>query len=124
MSVVSMADAPEIEMDGAVFRPLAVPSRGTAELAVWTVTIPPGAQATPHIVSREEILIVRSGRAAGTVGGESVDAGPGQALIFPPDTPVSVANASATEPLEMLCCTSAGIKGTVGSETFPIPWAQ
>src|ERR1044071_1701891 len=116
MPVVSMADAPEIEMDGAGFRPLAVPSRGTAELAVWTVTIRPGAQATPHMVSREEILIVRSGRDVGTIDGESVDAGPGQALIFPPDTPEAMANASATEPLEMLCCTSAGIKGTIGSE--------
>ena len=124
MPVVSLDDAPVIDQEGTVFRPWAVPARGTTELAVWVVTIPPGSPGVPHIVSREEVLVVRSGRAAGTIGGEPVDAGPGQALIFPPDTPIAVGNASATEPLEMLCCTSAGIKGTVGEETFPIPWAQ
>jgi quercetin dioxygenase-like cupin family protein len=118
-----MSDAPVIERDGAVFRPFAVPSRGTAELAVWIVTIPPGGAATPHRVSREEVLVVRSGHISGTIGGEPVAAGPGEALIFPPDTPVAVGNDSATEPVEMLCCTSAGIKATIGDETFPIPWA-
>jgi quercetin dioxygenase-like cupin family protein len=120
----TLADAPIFEFDGSVFRSLAVPSRGTTELAVWRVQLPPGSKSQEHSLDREEILVVLTGALTGTIGGKTQTAGPGDAVIFPAHTPGRLGNPSDTEPAEILCCTSAGIKGFIGDQTITPPWSQ
>ncbi|GIH73333.1 cupin domain-containing protein [Sphaerimonospora thailandensis] len=123
MTVSKGVDAPAIEFDGVTFRPLAVPSRGTKELAVWRAELPPGRTGAEHTVTREEVLLVVKGTVSGVIDGEPCVAGPGDVIIFPADTVGQFGNASHTEPVEFVCCTSAGVQGLVGDEKITPPWS-
>jgi quercetin dioxygenase-like cupin family protein len=123
MPIVTGVSAPVHEFDGTEFHSLAVPSRGTKELAVWRAVMPPGKVGAEHSLSREEVLVVVRGNLSGAIGGEEVAAGPGDAVIFPAHTPGQLSNASDTEPLEFLCCTSAGIEGYLGDRAITPPWS-
>ncbi|CAM5620114.1 hypothetical protein SRIMM317S_03901 [Streptomyces rimosus subsp. rimosus] len=73
--------------------------------------------------NHEEVFVV-TGRIAATVGGEEVVAGPGDAIIVPPRTELSLRNGEPDTPATVTVITSAGIKATLGGATFPPPWAQ
>src|SRR2546430_8008363 len=92
MPVSTLAEAETIEFHGLTARPIAVPSRGTAELAIWHLEVPPGAHGAEHTVDREEVFVVREGRLSGTLGGRPCRIGPGDALIVPPGTMFALAN--------------------------------
>jgi mannose-6-phosphate isomerase-like protein (cupin superfamily) len=124
MTTANLADAPVFELGGVIFRPLAVPSRGSSELAVWSIEMPPGSSGQEHTVDREEVFVAHSGRIVGVIGGVEHVIEAGDAMILPPHTPFSIRNDSATEPAAALVCTSAGIKATLGDQTILPPWAQ
>ncbi|MBG0827054.1 cupin domain-containing protein [Planomonospora sp. ID67723] len=124
MTTATLADAPVFELDGFTFRPLAVPSRGSAELAVWSIELAPGSSSQEHTVDREEVFVARSGRIEGVIGGVDHVIEAGDAMILPPHTAFSLRNASATEPATATVCTSAGIKATLDGQTILPPWAQ
>jgi quercetin dioxygenase-like cupin family protein len=123
MTLATLAEAPAIENGGFVFRPLAVPSRGSAELAIWSVDVAPGARSEPHTVSREEVFLLRSGRISVEVGDEVHEPSPGDAVIVPPDTHLRLNNIG-TEPALLTVCTSKGMLGTLNGKTIAPPWAQ
>jgi hypothetical protein len=88
MTLASLSEAPTIDNAGSVSRPPAVPSRGFAELAIWSVEVAPGAHSEPHTVSREEVFGLRSGRVSVEVGDKVHEPAPADAIIVPPDTPL------------------------------------
>src|ERR1700745_3561661 len=51
------------DLGGARFTSLATPSRGATDTSVWKVEILPGTPATPHSLTREEVLGVLEGAA-------------------------------------------------------------
>ncbi|MDQ0377104.1 cupin domain-containing protein [Amycolatopsis thermophila] len=106
-----------------MFRPLAVPSRGSAELAVWLLELEPGLVGEEHSVSREEVFVLQSGVLELTLGGEVYRLTSGDAMIVPPDTPFRLDNPGA-EPARATVCTSAGMVGTVGGATIVPPWTR
>lgn len=122
MTVATRADAATFARDGFTFRPLAVPSRGSRELAVWTLEAAPGAHGAPHTLDREEIFVVESGRIAATVDGEAVALGAGDALVVPAG---ALFELRAEEPARLTVCTSAGVQARLasGGAAFPPPWA-
>ncbi|ADB53045.1 cupin domain-containing protein [Conexibacter woesei] len=122
MPHATLADAPTFERPGFTFRPLAVPSRGSVELAVWALEIAPGAVSESHSVSREEVFVLGSGAVAAVVGGSRAALAPGDALIVPPGVELTLSNDGETA-ARLTVCTSAGMLGTVGGRTFPPPWA-
>jgi quercetin dioxygenase-like cupin family protein len=124
MSLSTLADAPVFDLEGFTFRPLAVPSRGSAELAVWALDLAPGARSAPHSMDREEVFVVVSGRIAATVAGVDVVAGAGDAIVVPAHAELRLGNASAEEPARATAVTSVGMLATLGGDTFPPPWAQ
>jgi mannose-6-phosphate isomerase-like protein (cupin superfamily) len=123
MPVSTLATAEEIKFHGLTAHPIAVPSRGSAELAVWHLEIPPGLHGETHTVDREEVFVVRTGRLSGTLGGEPCEVGPGDALIVPPDVPFSLGNAGS-ERAHVLVCTSAGVLATLNGRTVEPPWSR
>ncbi|MFC0106483.1 cupin domain-containing protein [Kibdelosporangium aridum] len=123
MTVATRADAPHFEVEGYEFHPLAVPSRGSTQLAVWSITAAPGATSTPHQHDREVIFFVATGRMTGSIGGESFTAGLGDAIIVPPDTDFTLGNHSADEPASLTVSTTAGMQAIVDGNTFPPPWS-
>jgi mannose-6-phosphate isomerase-like protein (cupin superfamily) len=123
MPVSTLAEAKKIEFHGLTARPIAVPSRGTAELAIWHLEVAPGLRGEEHTVDREEVFVVRKGRLAGTLGGERCEAGPGDALIVPPGVPFALGNGGG-EPAEVVVCTSAGVRATLDGRTIVPPWSE
>ena len=119
MPVLSPADARVHEHGGFTFTSLAVPSRGTTELALWTVEVPPGASSELHSMDREEVFWV----AAGAVTAEGVGtAAAGEVLVVPAGTLFRLAN-PGPEPARLVAVTSAGMRATIGGRTFTPPWS-
>lgn len=123
LTLITREDAKIFENAGFTFRPLAVPSRGSTELAVWSLTAAPGAASERHSVSREEVFVLHSGRMVAEIGDVRHVLRAGDAVILPPDTPGRLANDGAVA-AELTVCTSKGIRGTIGEKTIDPPWAQ
>jgi len=124
MPLSTLADAPVFAHDGFTFRPLAVPSRGSSQLAIWSLEIAPAAASEIHSMDREEVFVVVAGQVSATVGGLEVRAGAGDAIIVPAGTLLQIRNACSENPATLTAATSVGMKATVGAATFPPPWAQ
>ncbi|ACU74829.1 Cupin 2 conserved barrel domain protein [Catenulispora acidiphila DSM 44928] len=120
----TLADAQPFARDGFTFRPLAVPSRGSAELAVWALDLVPGARSETHSMDREEVFVVVDGAVSATVADREVSAGPGDAIIVPPHATLQIRNASTAEPARLTVATSVGMRAIVGGAPFTPPWAQ
>ncbi len=112
------------EVGGARFTSLATPSRGSADTCVWEVEIVPGTPGTPHSVTREEVFVVLAGRAGVRIGDERGEAGPGDAIVVPPDTVFELSN-PGEEPLRALCCLPVGGQARLADgAVFVPPWAR
>jgi len=124
MPLSPLADAPSFARDGFTFRPLAVPSRGSAELAIWALEVAPAACSETHSMDREEVFVVVSGAVSATVADREVSAGPGDAIIVPAHAALQIRNASAEHPALLTAATSVGMRALVGGAVFTPPWAQ
>lgn len=67
-------------------------------------TLPPGTSTTKHRhLKSEEIYYILSGHGSMTVGGETQEVMPHDAVLTPPGVPHELANTGG-EPLVFLCC--------------------
>ncbi|MDN3356614.1 cupin domain-containing protein [Actinomadura sp. DC4] len=123
MPVSTIAGAKKIEFHGLTARPIAVPSRGTAELAIWHLDVDPGVRGEEHTVDHEEVFVIKAGRLRGTLGGEPCEAGPGDALIVPPGVPFALGN-DGDETASAVVCTSAGVRANLNGATIVPPWSE
>jgi mannose-6-phosphate isomerase-like protein (cupin superfamily) len=123
MPYVSPEDARVFSLHGVEFTGLAAPSRGTRENAAWRVSIGPGTPATPHRLTREEILVAISGKARAIIGDAEFDVVAGGAIIVPAETDFSLANPHAA-PFEAVAILPVGGQARIGAEApFTLPWA-
>ncbi|MCX4826272.1 VOC family protein [Streptomyces sp. NBC_01142] len=102
---------------------LAAPSRGSAELSTWTVTMDAGATGPEHSISREQVWTVTAGALEVTCGGRTEKVLAGQTLILPPDLVRRIhAPEQAKAHVAMRSDAVASVPGTEG--TRELPWAQ
>jgi mannose-6-phosphate isomerase-like protein (cupin superfamily) len=120
MSVISGPQRPTHELGDTRFTSLATPSRGSSDTAGWMVEMDPGAQATPHELTREEIFVVLDGRASIMIGGRAISAERNDAIVVPPATTFELANAGDRS-LRMLCCMPAGGQARLADGTLLTP---
>lgn len=114
----------EPEIPHITVRGLASPSRGSKETCVWRMTVAPGAPKRMGTVTREEIFLVLSGRAAVTLDGEQLDLDPGDVLIAPPNTTFGIGNPH-DESAEMVVVFPVGGRAVApGMDPFVPPWAE
>jgi mannose-6-phosphate isomerase-like protein (cupin superfamily) len=124
MPVATLSTANVFALDGFIIRPLAVPSRGSTELALWSVEAAPGAGSVRHSLDHEEVFVVHSGRLTATIAGKDESAAEGDTLIVPADTLFQIRNEGEVTMLAT-ACTTKGLLATVeGEGTFAPPWAQ
>jgi quercetin dioxygenase-like cupin family protein len=123
MPLATLADAPTIAHEGLVARPLAVPSRGSTELAIWKLELSPGLAGEPHTVDREEVFVLQQGSLSATVGDDKHELVPGDALIVPPGVMFNLAN-NGEENAVVTVCSSAGVTASLNGVTIAPPWAQ
>ena len=124
MPVLRAPAAPTHDLGHARFTSLATPNRGSAETSVWIVEIPPGAPATPHSLTREEVFVVLEGTASAQIAGHAEPAQAGDAIVVPAGVEFELANAGAG-PLRLVCCLPVGGQGRLADgTTFTPPWAE
>lgn len=106
------------------FTSLATPSRGSQETSVWRVEIAPRTPATPHSLTREEVIVVLNGEATVEIDGVGDAARPGDAIVVPAGVEFALAN-DGDQPLRLLCCLPVGGQGRIADgDPFTPPWAQ
>ncbi|NML48985.1 cupin domain-containing protein [Streptomyces sp. R302] len=102
---------------------LAAPSRGSAALSTWTVTMNAGATGPEHSVDREQVWTVTAGALEVTCDGRSEKVTAGQTLILPPNLLRRVhAPEQAAAHVSMPAGGVASVPGTDG--TRELPWAR
>ena len=123
MPITDARTASVHEMDGTRSPPPPPPTTGSSELWVGRLHHPPHADALPHELTREEVLVVLSGTARAAIDGQVADVGAGGAIIVPPDTPFSLA-AAGDEPVVALAYLPVGGQARMpGQDPFTPPWA-
>ena len=123
MSVIRGASAPRFELPGVEFTALAAPSRGSADICTWKLTVAPTREPDgAHTLDQDEIFMVLSGSVRATPGGETL--GPGDAVIVPAGDPIQLVNVG-TEPAQLYVAIRSGFVGTMADgTTISPPWAQ
>ena len=120
MHVIRAAEAPVYELPGVTFTGLAAPSRGSAGLCTWRLSVSPSLQSPEsHTLDHDEVFVVTSGRI------QLTPAGPGDALVVPAGHPIQLVNPDPS-PAEVIVAIRAGFTGTSadGSDIATPPWAQ
>lgn len=122
MPFIPAAAARRHDLEDVRFTALAAPSRGARENAVWIVTLAPGAEGAPHMVTREETFVAIAGTARATIGGETHDVTAGSALVVPPGVPFTLAN-PFPQPFEAVAVMPVGGQAQLGdAPPFTPPW--
>lgn len=124
MTVIRAAEAPSFALPGVRFTALAAPSRGSADLCTWRITVAPGLRADQaHTLDRDEIFMVTAGALRITPGGELLRAG--DAAVVPAGQPIAVEN-DADTPAEAYVAIRAGFTATMadGTALGTPPWAD
>ncbi|MDQ4037396.1 MAG: cupin domain-containing protein [Actinomycetota bacterium] len=122
MPLATLSEAPEFTLGDAVFRSLAVPSRGFTQFAIWALELAPGMSGDSHTLDCEEVLVIHSGRISARIAETEIQAGPGDAVIVPADTSFVLRNPTA-EPVHATAITSAGFRATLGDKMITQPWS-
>ncbi|HEY5362419.1 MAG TPA: cupin domain-containing protein [Streptosporangiaceae bacterium] len=142
MPVVRAADAVEHELHGSVFTSYAAPASGSRELCAWRLEVPGRTTGIPHTVSKEEVLLVLSGRlsvtlsggaaadgafagqGAGAAAGSSAEACAGDAIVVPAGTVLKIDNLD-DQRASAWVTTSVGLEAVLadGSSIRP-PWVR
>ncbi len=123
MRVIRAEDAPKFQLPGVEFTGLAAPSRGSAGLCTWKLTVDPSAgRGEPHTLDRDEVFMVLSGTVQITPDGDKLEAG--DAVVVPAGEPIRVTNLGAGT-AELYVAITAGFTGTMADgTTIQPPWAQ
>lgn len=123
MTVIKAAEAPKFELSGVKFTGLAAPSRGSAGLCTWRITVTPGLESQPHTLDTDEVFMVTAGTLRLTTDGELL--GPGDAAVVPAGEPILLAN-PGDEPAEAFVAIRSGFTPRMadGAAIDTPPWAQ
>lgn len=124
MSIIVRPAAPTHDLGHAHFTSLATPSRGSSQTSVWEVELMPGAPATPHSLTHEEVFVVLEGTATVVLDGVRGEAHTGDAIVVAPAVQVELTNETEGV-VRMLCCLPVGGQAQLtNGTTFTPPWAE
>lgn len=121
--VTTAAAAPHFELPGVEFIAGAAPSRGCADLCVWTLAVAPGhTSGQAHTLDRDEVFTVTSGTIRLQDDAEPLTAG--DTAVVPAGAPIQLANPGAV-PASVVVAIQAGFRATMadGTDVGTPPWA-
>jgi mannose-6-phosphate isomerase-like protein (cupin superfamily) len=124
MSIVRAAEAPIFQLPGVTFTALAAPSRGSADVCTWRITVAPGLRSDQaHRLDRAEIFMVTAGELRLTPDGDLLRAG--DAAVVPAGEPITLENPT-DQPAEAYVAIQAGFTGVMadGTGIDTPPWAR
>jgi mannose-6-phosphate isomerase-like protein (cupin superfamily) len=117
------AEAPRFNLPGLEFTGLASPSRGSAHVCTWRLTlVPDHSSPEPHSLDRDEIFMVMRGVIRLSTDVEPVSAG--DVAVVPAGTPIQIANVGEGE-AEVVVAVPADFTATSadGRAIGTPPWA-
>jgi mannose-6-phosphate isomerase-like protein (cupin superfamily) len=123
MSIIRQAEAPRFELPGIEFTGMAAPSRGSAGLCTWRLTVAAGlVSSEPHTIDQDEVFMVMAGALRITPDGETVHAG--DTVVVPAGTAIQVVNPGDTA-AEVIVAIRAGFSAQAadGASIGTPPWA-
>lgn len=123
MTVIRLADAPRFQLPGVEFTGLAAPSRGSADICTWRLTVEPSRETPePHELDQDEIFMIISGTVR--ISPDGAELGPGDAEVIPAGSPIQLIN-TGDRPAELYVAIRAGFTATTadGTKVRP-PWAN
>ena len=124
MPVIRSTEGTTHDVHGVAFTEYANSRTGTTELCAWSSRIPAGQPALPHRISREELFLVNAGAARFTIDEETVDADPGDVVVAPAGSLLSI-EALGDQDSTIWVTTSLGLTAKLPDGTeFAPPWAQ
>jgi mannose-6-phosphate isomerase-like protein (cupin superfamily) len=123
VSVIRPTDAVEHNAHGSTFSSFVAPSRGSAQLCAWRLTVPADVKGVAHRPTREEVLLILDGAIRVTLDEEVSDLSPGDVVHVPAGSELCVdtgpAGASAW------VTTTGGLEAVMpDGSTFAPPWAN
>lgn len=124
MHVIRAATAPTFDLPGVTFTALAAPSRGSAELCAWRISVEPGLESPEaHTIDRDEVFLVVSGEIRLAPGGDTAHAG--DVVVVPAGEPIQLANPGVV-PAEVHVAITAGFSAAMADGTVvgTPAWAQ
>jgi quercetin dioxygenase-like cupin family protein len=124
MTIVRADEAPTFELPGVTFAALAAPSRGSADVCTWRITVAPGLRSDQsHRIDKAEIFMVTAGELRITPDGDLLRAG--DTAVVPAGEPIAVENPT-DEPAEAYIAIQANFTATMSDGTVvgTPPWAQ
>jgi mannose-6-phosphate isomerase-like protein (cupin superfamily) len=123
MHVIRATDAAVFDLPGVNFTALAAPSRGSAELCAWLITVEPGLESPEaHTLDRDEVFLVVDGQIRLSPGGDVATGG--DVVVVPAGEPIQLAN-PGREPARVHVAITAGFRATMadGTSIETPPWA-
>jgi mannose-6-phosphate isomerase-like protein (cupin superfamily) len=124
MTTTTRADeAPRFQLPGLQFTGLASPSRGSASLCTWRLTVDAGfVSPDAHTLDRDEVFMVTRGAIRLFSDADPVSAG--DVAVVPAGAPIQVSNAGEGE-AEAVVAVAAGFTASTadGSPIGTPPWA-
>src|SRR5215203_167041 len=122
MPIIRAHQAPTFELPGVRFAAYAAPSRGSAELCTWQITVAPDQDPAPHTLDRDETFLVLEGQLRVTPDGE--DLGAGDVAVVPAGETIAVLNPGSV-PARAYVVNGAGFTATThDGQALQPPWAR
>jgi mannose-6-phosphate isomerase-like protein (cupin superfamily) len=117
-------EAPRFHLPGLEFTGLASPSRGSADLCTWRLTLEPGLTSPDiHTLDRDEIFMVMRGAIRLSPDSEAVAVG--DVAVVPAGTPIQVANVGGGEAVVVVAIASGFTATMADGRTIDTPpWAR
>ena len=124
MAITYGAEAPVIETPNAVMKTLASPARLGSALAVWQVTLEPGAAGPEHAMDADEVHVVLSGQLRVTIAGTDATAEAGDAVFVPAGALRRIATAGSAPAVALVSMPAgAHVSTPTGDHHGELPWA-
>ncbi len=123
MPIHRPADSTDFVTHGSTFAAYVNPRRGSTQLCAWRLTVPPHLNGTPHRPSREEVLLVLTGRLRVTVDDDSGNLEPGAVVRVPAGALLQIDTDGAGG--SAWVTTTPGLTAALpDGTTMTPPWAQ
>lgn len=123
MTIVESSEATRFEAHGSTFASYVAPSRNSAQLCAWKLTVPAGSHGAAHRPSRDEVLLVLDGALHITIDGTRSVVEPGAVAVVAAGAEVTVDGGPRGSTVWVT--TTPGLTAVLrdGTEIAP-PWAQ
>jgi len=123
MPLIDNSTAQSFTMPGVTFTPIAAPSRGARETALWRAVVAPHSEGVVHHMTREEIILAVAGEGVVRIGGETHPLRPGDAFATPAFADFQL-ECAGDVPFEAIVALPAGGRAVIGAgPSFAPPWS-